>query len=447
MPYGLIIEPAPEVGFVVNEPPDRRIAGQLSLPFLNGKRLGFVDLWIPSNGRFTQEDLRLLWATGSELAAWRSARIALARRDGTFGRPEIAGSSRLVRDWRALTACAHEAADLLGRWPTTLDRRLTWLPVGVPGGTEDLLTTERLVERRGYLLARDAQTTVTQSGRWVGRPRPLTSPTVSGLARAVIEVAQASLPADQLMIIRSLLARLAEVSSRAASPAGYRDPDLSSWPRGFVSFVASCVVAIAELQSFQRGTGVVPLLDTDELYEAWLAVEVRKALDGRFGPWMLPGSGALARWEHGGIAYELWLKPGIRREGRLFGDESFRAVVAEVLIPDLVLSATMSGMSELYLLDAKAWAQMLPEDVLMQAAKYLYGVRREHDVHSMPAVVGVELVTCAQPPSVSDKYLAKLSVTTATPTIGIDGLATRLTEIVDQLADSLLCRERVASRR
>lgn len=445
LPYGLLLEPAPAGEFIILEPPDRSLAGQLTLPYLAERRLAFVDLLIPSNGRFTQDDLRLLWETGAELAAWRAARLALARSEGDFGQPEIAGPSPLVRDWRALVTCAHDAANLLNRWPTSLDRRMSWLPVGVPGGTEDLPMTERQVERRGYVLDRGDAWTVTQSARWLGERRPLVSTTVSTLALAVVQLARASVPAAQLPLVRPLLDPLALVARVAAAPAGYRDPDPSSWPVAFTSFAASCMITIAELQSSQRGEGVVPLLDTDELYEAWLAVQVRAALDDRFGAWTAPGSDALTAWEHDDITYELWLKPAISRDGRRFGSESFQAVVAELLTPDLVLSATRGDETELMVLDAKAWAQMLPEDVLAQSAKYLYGIRRTSDMRSAPALAGVDLVTCARSPSVSGGDLAKVGVSNATPTAGVNGLHARVDAIVDQLAASLADRERRAS--
>ncbi len=395
LPYGLVIEPAPAGGFVIVEPPDRCLAGQLTLPYLDQRRLAFVDLFIPSNGRFTQEDLRLLWATDAELAAWRAARFALARRDGDFGKPEVAGHGLQISDWRSVTACAHDAARLLNSWPSNLDRRMSWLPVGVPGGTEDLPMTERQGERRGHVLERDGAWTVTQSARWLGERRPLVSVTISTLALAVAQLARASVPPEQLSPVRPLLEPLALVTRIAAAPVGSGDPDPSSWPVTFAAFAASCVITIAELQSSQRGEGVVPLLDTDEPYEAWLAVQVRAALDERFGPWSRPDSDALAGWEHEDTVYELWLKPAISNDGRVFGSGSFQAVVAEVLTPDLVLSATRGDKTGLLVLDAKAWAQMLPEDVLAQSAKYLYGIRRSRNAHAVPALAGVDLVTCA----------------------------------------------------
>lgn len=445
LPYGLLIEPAPD-GIVIAEPPHRSLAGQLTLPYLAKRQIAFVDLMIPSNGRFTQEDLRLLWDAGAELATWRTARLALVRREGDYGQPETAGASQLVRDWRSLVACAHDAADLLGRWPTYLERRLGWLPVGVPAGTEDLPVTERRAAGRGYVLEREGTRTVTQSARWFGDRRAQVSATISALAQAVVELARTSIPADQLRLIRPLLDPLAMVGRLAAAPTAYRDPDPSSWPVPFIAFAASCMAAIAELQSSQRGEGVVPLLDTDELYEAWLAVQVRTVLDERFGGWRAPRSDALAAWQHHETLYELWLKPGITSEGRQFGSEWFQALIADVLTPDLLLSATQGYETDLAVLDAKAWAQMLPQDALTQSAKYLYGIRRKTDMPTVPALVGVDLVTCAEAPSVVGHELARVAVDSATPTSGVDALHTRISSIVELLASSLAARGRHASQ-
>jgi hypothetical protein len=445
LPYGLVIEPTPTGTFVILEPPERCLAGQLTLPYLSERRLAFVDVFIPSNGRFTQGDLRLLWTTGAELAIWRAARLALVRPEGDFGHPEVVGSSPLVRDWRSLTTCAHDAASLLNRWPTRLDQRMTWLPVSVPGGTEDLPLTEQQVQRRGYMVELGSTWVVTQSARWMGQRRPLKSPTVSALALAVVQLAHASVPAEQLPIVRPLLDPLAMVSRIAAAPVGYRDPDPSSWPVAFTAFAASCMATLAELQSFRRGEGVVPLLDTDELYEAWLAVQVRAALDNRLGTWRVPTSEALAAWDHDDAVYELWLKPGIGSDGRLIGNESFQAVVAELLTPDLVLSATRGDVTELMVLDAKAWAEMSPEGALTQSSKYLYGIRRTTDMRTVPALAGIDLVTCARPPTISSGDLAKVAINSATPTVGIEALHSRISSIVDQLMASLAERERYAS--
>jgi hypothetical protein len=205
------------------------------------------------------------------------------------------------------------------------------------------------------------------------------------------------------------------------------------------------MVAIAELQSFQRGEGVVPLLDTDELYEAWLAVHVRSAIDERLGPWLVPASDALAAWEHDDTTFELWLKPTISREGRVFGRESFCAVVAETLTPDLVMSASRGDETELMVLDAKSWARMLPEDALAQSAKYLYGIRRTDDISAVPALAGVDLVTCAPSPNVRGADSVRIAVATATPTVGVEALHARLGATLDRLTAALVERERSVS--
>ena len=305
--------------------------------------------------------------------------------------------------------------------------------------------TEREVERRGYILERDGVRSVTQSARWLGESRNLVSITVSSLALAVIQLARSTMPAEQFSLCRQLLNPLMAVARAAKAPTGYRDPDPSSWPAAFAAFAASCMITLAELQSSRRGEGVVPLLDTDELYEAWLAVQIRAVLNERFDTWRLPDSDAFAAWDQDDTVYEIWLKPGIGRDGRVFGSESFRTVIAELLTPDLVLSATRGDETELMALDAKAWAQMLPEDALSQSAKYLYGIRRAREASVVPALTGVDLVTCARSPSITAGDLAKVVVSSATPTAGVDALHARIGDLLDQLAAALVERERLAS--
>lgn len=445
LPCGLVLEPSGSGDFVIYEPADRCLAGQLTLPLIVEREFSFVDLLIPTNGCFDQDDLRLLWEAGAELASWRSARTAVARDDGTFGAPELVGRDHLLRDWRSLSICAQDAIDLLARWPTELVRRSVWMPVGSPGGVEDVPVTEREAERRGHILAHNDSFTITQSARWLGNRREVVSVGVSALALAVAQLVHSSVPRDQIRLLNPLLDPIAAVARVATPASGRLDPDFSSQPAAFVSFVASCMRTIAELQSSKRGAGVIPLLDTDELYEAWLAVEVRDALDERLGSRVAAASDALAAWQHDDILYQLWVKPAIDGAGRQFGSASYRAIVAAALTPDLVLSASRDEETALHVLDAKSWAQLFPEDALTQSAKYLYGLRRVSDPGTVPALTGVDLVTCAWPPSVAGADLARVQVMNATPTKGVAALRGRINEILETLVAAIEARERLAS--
>lgn len=431
LPYGLFIEDHPGDRLTIHEPPQRALTGLLALPFILNGRLSFVDLFVPSNGRFSQKDLRILHDAGAELASWRAARSALARSRGTYGMPEIIEKSKMLRDWRSLADCADDAASLLARWPGELDRRMAWLAVGVPGGTEDVPLTAREAERHGYIFRRDDSTVVTRSARWLGEQRPLVSASIGALALAVVQLVRLSLPGEQVRQLRALLAPVLAVADLAAAPAGHHDRDPSSWPRPFVDFAASCMKAIAELQSSRRGKGSVPLLDTDELYEAWLTIHIRDVLIDILGPQDLVHSKAFAAWTHARGRVELWIKPSVGHEGHRFDNVSLRSVVAEVLIPDLVMSASSANGVAVHVVDAKSWSRMLSEDVLSQAAKYLYGLRRVDDLSSVPAIAGVDLVTCAISPSIAKASLARVHVTTATPTVGTAVLRERIRQLLE----------------
>lgn len=444
LPYGLELEPSGD-DLVIYEPPDRVLAGTLTLPQLVGRDVDFVELTIPSNGRFSQEDLRLLWEAGAELSSWRQARMAMAHDAGTFGAPEVTGTVETLRDWRSLAACANDAAALLASWPSVLDRQQVWLPVGVVGGVEDLLGTERSAESRGALHEHDTQLLVSQSARWRGVRRNLTSFTISTLATTIIDVVRASLPEDQVGMLRPVLDPIATVARVAAAPAGFRDPDPSSWPAPSVAFAAACMRTLAELHSTRRGTGVVPFLDTDELYEAWLAIAVRRVLDARFGLWSVPQSGALASWASDDATIELWIKPAIARDGTDIAGTRLHALLAEALAPDLLLTVTRGEVAAFAVIDAKSWTSMLPEQALGQSAKYLYGIRRSDDPTLVPAVAGVDLVTCAVAPRLGVSDISRVRVVSATPTSGLGGLDDRIGEITDQLIASLIEREHTAS--
>lgn len=415
------------------------------MPVLIDGTVDFLDLYVPSSGQFTQEDLRHLWDAGAELATWRKARLALPRDEGGFGRPRILGTADVIHDWRSLVACAEEAAALLAHWPSELRRRPAWLPVGVPAGSEDVPITAREAEQRGAVVDQDGTLTITQSARWVGHRHAMVSPTVASLADAVIGLVCQSVPPGELHRFRPVLDPLGAVAQQARAPSGHRDPDLSSWPLAFTSFTGSCIRAIAELQSVRRGTGVVPLLDTDELYEAWLAIQARDALDAQLGTQVEVTSDALAAWEAEDITFELWVKPGIPAAGRVFGHEIFRPVVAALLTPDLVLSATRDQETVLAVLDAKAWASMFPEDALTQSAKYLFGIRRTSDAEHTAAVSGVDLVTSALAPTLTDPDLAGVHVVNATPTNGAHLIPSVIESVLIRLNEALETREHLAS--
>lgn len=182
----------------------------------------------------------------------------------------------------------------------------------------------------------------------------------------------------------------------------------------------------------------MPFLDTDELYEAWLAVSVRKVLDAEFGPWVVSSSTALAAWESDETVIELWMKPTITRSGSSIAGSLLQALVAETLAPDLLLSATRGDASAFAVLDAKSWAQMLPEQALEQSAKYLYGIRSGEDPFRIPSISGVDLVTCAPAPQIGTSKLSRIRVISATPTFGVDELAGRIKEVTNELVASLI---------
>ncbi len=56
-------------------------------------------------------------------------------------------------------------------------------------------------------------------------------------------------------------------------------------------------------------------------------------------------------------------------------------------------------------------------------------------------------MTCARPPNISGTELAKVAVSAATPTAGVNALHTRTGTIVEKLDASLIEHERNASTR
>jgi len=442
LPYGLRIEPLGE-DFLVSEPPDRSFAGRLILPFVCDDGLAMFDLDVPSSGNFTHEDLNALWLAGRELASWRSRR-ALATTSDAFATPTVAGQAPVLADWHALELCARDADLLLRNWPTKIGRHLRWVPVGVGGGFEDLAHTEREIGRYGYFaVSSTGSPTPTRSARWFGQSEPVTLGAVSVMAERVSSLVATTTGETDRQMVDELVRPIHEVSALAASPAGSSDADPSSWPPAFLRFVTSCMQVLADLEARTRGEEAVPLLDTDELYEAWLAIRVRESISQRLGTMSAPQDGAIASWVDDAITYDLRVKPSFRRSTQL-GAHRYKAVVAAELVPDIVLSATRGDITEFSVLDAKAWSRMMPEDVLSECAKYLYGLRRIGS-DRLPSIASVSLVSCSPSPGLPDASEVKVGFVHATPTIGEDSLRSAIEQILADLAEAIERREQEAS--
>lgn len=442
LPYGLRIEAFAE-DFVIVEPTDRSFAGRLVLPFLKDGEVQMFDLDVPSSGNFSHDDLDELWLAGQELASWQ-ARRAIAVPTGAFASPTAVDRASVLADWHALEDCSRQARALLRDWPRRMGRALRWMPVGVGGGFEDLDRTERDVGRLGYLAtSTDGDAVVTRSARWFGLPEPLALGAVAVMAENVVALVTSTVTRDELPLLSGLLAPIQHVATMATNFAGLTDPDPSSWPTPFLLFVASCMQVLAELEAHQRGDRAIPLLDTDELFEAWLAVRVREVISRRLRTAPAVSPGAIASWVDDEITYDLRLKPAIRRQTQL-GAHKYRALVATELVPDVVVSATRGAITELAVLDAKAWTQMRSEQVLSESAKYLYGLRRTDD-DTLPALMSVCLVSCAPKPEMPDSVDAKVDFVWATPTLGVDILVSTVWGITTALAGAVEAREQEAS--
>lgn len=406
-------------------PEDRKLAGRLGMPCVaNGGGIEVLSFDIPSSGNFTQTDLRALWAAGHHVARWER-RLAIATEDGFgYASPEVQARGDVIQNWWALARCSRYAAGLVASWPSTVERASVWLPLGVPGGTEDAYQTELHVERLGRPYRQRGSLRVERSARWVGVSEALTSRAVAAIAEQVVRTAvEAELPPE----LRPILGPIAEVAHRALPSGNRADPDPSSWPPSFVGFLASAIPALAELSAGPTGSGAAPLLDTDELYEAWLATAVADRLTAAFGTPQSVSSGLL-RWQVDRGDLELRIKPTVSLKRPLrIGPAEYIAVGADRLVPDLLLSFHQGRTVRLVALDAKAWTRMLPEEALSQSAKYLYGIRRagpgrETDV---PTLAWVTLVTSAPSPRVTARHLGRFNVVSAVPTtssIAMDGV-------------------------
>lgn len=441
LPYGLRIETNGKDLQIV-EPADRSFAGRLVLPFIDGRELRMFDLEVPSSGNFTSDDLEKLWEAGQELASWRS-RLALTSPDDAYAQAEPIGRTGVLADWHALEMCASEAKRLLNGWPMRIGRELRWVPVGVGGGFEDLSHTEREVARVGYLSQHEAGIAVTRSARWFGRGERIALSAVSSLAREVTSLVETTLGEADRDALSGLTGPIDQVASLAAAPRHRTDPDPSSWPPAFARFIAACMRVLMQLLARQRGSQAVPLLDTDELFEAWLAVTVRDLIAEQYEVSAQISADSIASWQTDAMTIDLRVKPAVGRATAV-GQEMFRALVASTLLPDVVVSATRGEFTEFAVLDAKAWAKILPEEVLSESAKYLYGIRREN-TDQVPVITSVHIVSCAARPHMPSAADAKIGFVHATPTTGGHDLRAAVADVLTDLAAAIERREQEAS--
>lgn len=441
LPYGLIVEGDGDELRII-EPADRSFAGRLVLPFIGDSGLRMFDVDVPSSGSFTSEDLQQLWLAGQELATWRS-RLALMSPDDGYAQPQPIGRTGMLADWHALESCSLEAMRLLDGWPRRVGRELRWVPVGVGGGFEDLGHTERQAARLGHLSYAEGDLVVARTARWFGRGERIALTAVSSLAIEVLSLVRATLSDDDLQAVIRWTRPIEQVAAIAAGPAHRADPGPSSWPPAFIRFAGACMRVLTELLARRRGHGAVPLLDTDELFEAWLAVRVRDFIGETLNGAESVSPGSISSWETDAMTIDLRVKPAIGRNTTI-GREDYRALVANTLLPDVVVSATRGDFTELAVLDAKAWARMLPEDVLSESAKYLYGIRRTGS-EQIPAIASVHIVSCAPTPDLSAAHDAKVGFVQATPTLGLDVLRATVGVVLSDLAAAIERREQEAS--
>lgn len=441
LPYGLVLEAYGDDLQIV-EPAGRSFAGRLVVPFRAGRELRLFDLDVPSSGDFTVVDLERLWEAGQEFASWRS-RLALTSRDNAFAEPKAIDRADVLADWHALELCAVEAKRLLNNWPTRIGRELRWVPTGIGGGLEDLGHTEREVARMGYLSQHEGRTIVSRSARWSGRAERLTLSAISSLAHEVANLVRTTLGEGDSGALSPILGPITYVGLLAATPSRGADPDPSSWPPPFTQFAEACMRVLTVLLTRRRGDRAVPLLDTDELFEAWLAVTVRNLIGADLRRAGQVSAGAVASWETDAITVDLRVRPTIGRATEI-GQDVYRALVASALVPDVVITATRGDITEIAVLDAKAWRKMLPEDVLSESAKYLYGIRRVGR-DTVPGITSVHIVSCAARPKLSSAADARIGFVHATPTAGEADMRSAVGEVLAALASAIQSREQEES--
>jgi hypothetical protein len=325
---------------------------------------------------------------------------------------------------------------LLRGWPTSETRETIWRPADMRGGREDLRATDRLGARRGGAVVGSRVIPDRVARRQRGSV-PWASTRLSGACRALAKyLRESGLDGSEQVLIRPL-----ELVSERATPARRTpDPPLSSWPSQSRKTFQAVTEALVGLAVSGRGASLVPLSDVWRIYENWVALRSRSALENRFGQAEPIGDGTAwsCQWDLEGVVVRLHSQReiGSPSDGNVAGHPDRIISVSSNLRPDVLISITgATGDQALFCIDAKrrlTATEMDAGEVATAASKYLWGIRMKDDPDLLPVATAL-IVSSAGLAAVHDVERSRIFGLFALPSQGAEGFDLFVEEEVERL--------------
>lgn len=353
--------------------------GRISLVALRDDNVFSVShIDVPPPDPFSSPDLREMWEARN--------RLDLKQRPPTSGDATwFATVLRPRTDVRMdrLPSAIASARMLLSRWPTTPATHSQVLPLGQPGGREDLRSTDILASQRGTTLHQN-RPLPAETARVFGSAVRRTCGSVAMLAELLRFQADILLRTPEAIPVehdrRAVLAPLAAVAVAAQIPKGTVDGPPSTWPTGMQKFYSLASIALAELEILGSGADTAPLSELWDLYQAWVAEAILGLMVSQLGPPIATStSSLLGRWVSGRVELELHYTPLIpSRPGKsksISGAKLHAAIGA--LEPDVVIAARNlhTGQVKLLVIDPKKRKYLDSGALTVESSKYLWGIR------------------------------------------------------------------------
>ncbi len=374
------------VQLVESSDPLLECCGRLALPWVDkyGPHVTYLD--VPPPAPFTDVDVGAMWEARN--------RLSVERRPPTSGNvawSELKGVLQDKIDWESIEFAITAARRLITAWPSNAEPAIEWRPVDRPGGRLLVGVTERNAANHARPAGSMKAPSVTARRTTVSRDRTLHAlAAVSAIfADRVLAVRELNSMPEIRDGLSGLFRRVAHRSNPLKPTA---DPPPSTWPPAFARAYSAILRALATLEATGPGVNPSPLAELWELYQAWAAVAVRDAMRAELGP---PEEGSirgscLGRWRDGDGAVELHYQAYIPAGGgslTVLGRPYLAAIGA--LSPDLMLVRAAESSSGMIVLDAKKRsAEMLADDLTVNASKYLWGIRRTDTPDAVPAIEG-----------------------------------------------------------
>lgn len=376
------------VQIVENGDPLLECCGRLTLPWVDksGPHVSYLD--VPPPAPFTDDDVGVMWDARNRLSSERRPPTS-----GDVAWSELRAVFQGKIDWESLELAVAAARGLITAWPSRAEPAVEWRPVDQPGGRLLVGITERNAVSHGCPAGSMRAPSLTARRTAVPHDRTLHAlAAVSAvLAKTVGDVLE-SLPE----VRDSLSGLFRRVAHRSNPSKPLADPPPSTWPFVFAQAYSAILRALAVLEATGPGAGHSPLAELWELYQAWTAYALRQAICVELGPTQegsIAGS-SIGRWHDGNGLIELHYQANIPAwpgSLTLLG-QAYQAAIG-ALSPDLMLVWREGNECRVLVLDAKKRsAEMLADDLTVNASKYLWGVRRSEASDKVPAVEGAVML-------------------------------------------------------